>query len=175
MNVLESIKQFYKTRNASEQYCIDILSDIFEKIDSKKLLTGENHSHVSNGSILEIVLQHNSDSDRIVVFLFQDLFIEIQFNSFVRTYYFSDLINNNEIREIFIELISKILSGDFKTIEYYLKDTLTKYSYNWVNEYLPEKTHYLKAFGKIREKFTGQEEYKIVEKKAESFLIDDKQ
>lgn len=174
MNVAESIKQSYKTRNASEQYCIDILFGIFERIDSKKLLAGENHSHVSNGSILEIVLQHKSDTDRIIVFLLQDLFIEIQFNSSVRTYYFSDLINNNEIREIFIELIFKILRGDFKTVEYYLNDTLTKYSYTWDDEYLPEKTHYLKAFGRIREKFTGQKRYKIVEKKAESFLVDDK-
>ena len=174
MNVSESIKQFYKTRNASEQYCIDILSDIFERIDSEKLMTGENHSHISNGSILEIVLQHNSDTDRIIVFLFQDLFIEIQFNSSFRTYYFSDLINNNERREIFIELIFKILRGDFKTTEYYLNDTLTKYSYIWDDEYLREKTHYLKALGRIREKFTGQKRYKIVEKKAESFLVDDK-
>ncbi len=173
MNVSESIKQFYNTRNASEQYCIEILSDILKMIDSKKLIAGENHSHVSNGSILEIVLQHNSDSDRIVVFLFQNLFIEIQFNSCVQTYYFSDLIQNQEIRDIFIELITKILRGDFKTIEYYLSDKLTKFSYTWDNEYLPEKTRYLKAFGRIREKFTRKEQYKIVEKKAESFLVDD--
>jgi hypothetical protein len=174
MNVPESIKQFYKTRNTSEQYCIDILSDIFERIDSNKLLTGKNHSHISNGSIMEIVLQHNSDTDRIIVFLFQDLFIEIQFNSSVRTYYFSDLINNNVIREILIELIFKILRGDFKTIEYYLNDTLTKYSYSWDDEYLHEKTHYLKAFGRIRERLTGQKNYRIVEKRAESFFVDDK-
>jgi hypothetical protein len=102
------------------------------------------------------------------------LFIEIQFNSSIRTYYFSDLINNNEIREIFKELIFKILRGDFKTIEHYSNDTLIKYSYIWNDEYLPQKTHYLKAFGKIREKFAGQKRYKIVEKKAGSFFVDDK-
>ncbi len=174
MNLTESIKQYYKTRNASEQFCIDILSDIFEKIDSTKLLTGENHSHVSNDSILEIILQHKSDSDRIIVFLFQDFFVELHFNSTIRTYDLSTLIEIEGIKNEFLELTLQILDGRFRIIEYYRNDILIKYSYVYDDEFIPDKSYYSKPLGRIRENLTGHKNYIIKEKRAESFLIDEK-
>jgi len=170
MDINKEINQVYNTRNSQDKKCIDILIDILGLIDPSKLLNGENHTRVNNNLVLEIVLQNKIDEDRIIILLFQGDFLEIHFDSYIKTYEYSDLIDNNNRQKELRELITKILGSTFKHVEYYHNNELIKYSSIWNKDFLPTKTIYLKPFGRIKEKLKPKKKYLKKELKAESFL-----
>jgi hypothetical protein len=102
--------------------------------------------------------------------LFQNGFIEIQFDCYVEVYQYSDLLNNREIRDEFLNLVLKILDSSFKHIEYYFDNQLVKYTSIWDNDFLKEKTIFIKPFGRIIEKFKMNRQYVEKEIRAKSFL-----
>lgn len=174
MNLDQEIKQIYNSRNSSEQACIDIFIDILGLIDPKKIKTGENHTFLKNNSILEIALQHKTEADRYVLFLFQSDFLEIHINSYIETFYFYNLVDNTEKKRKFRNLIFSILDSSYKYVEYYLKNELIKLTTVWDENFIPESTVYAKPFGRLKEKIQRKRKYQIKVSRAESFLDENK-
>ena len=170
MDIIQEINDIYHTRVPIEQSCLEFMIDALELIDTEQLLLGENHSFIQNDSILTISLQHKLDTDRIILLLFQRGFIEIQFDSYIEVYQYSDIMNNIGVRKGFLSLVLTILDSSFKHIEYYSGNKLIKYTTIWDNDFLKEKTVYLKPFGRIIEKLTKKKQYIEREVKAKSFL-----
>jgi hypothetical protein len=170
MDLIQEINDIYNTRSPIEQSCLEILVNAFDLIDTDLLQTGKNHSFIQNDWILTISLQHKHDNDRLILFLFQNGFIEIQFDCYVEVYQYSDLLNNREIRDEFLNLVLKILDSSFKHIEYYFDNQLVKYTSIWDNDFLKEKTIFIKPFGRIIEKFKMNRQYVEKEIRAKSFL-----
>ncbi len=173
MDYIDKIKSIYNSRSLNEQKILDLIIESFVKVDFQKLHFGETYSFILNEDILTIALQHKNNSDRRILFLLQKDFLEIHIECQIKVFNYLEVIDDSDKINELRDFLFLILGNPYQHIEYYLDDSLIKYTSIWSDNSIRNRTIYLEPFGRLIEVFNSKRIYEIKERVAESFLIDE--